>query len=109
MVLNLRIQAEALTTTLNKIFGDNITVESKVHQDDDESGFGTILARQLIELMEGEFSADSPSGLEGDLGKKISFSITIYSNERPAKDLHYENITSASQIKTLAITGNQYT
>ena len=93
--------------TLNKIFGDNITVESKVHQDDDESGFGTILARQLIELMEGEFSADSPSGLEGDLGEKISFSITIYSNERPAKDLHYENITSASQIKTLVITGNQ--
>ena len=93
--------------TLNKIFGDNITVESKIHQDEDESGFGTILARQLIELMDGEFSADSPSGLEGDLGEKISFTITVYSNERIVKDLHYENLTSASQIKTLAITGSQ--
>jgi signal transduction histidine kinase/CheY-like chemotaxis protein len=93
--------------TLNKIFGDNITVESKVHHDEDESGFGTILARQLIELMDGEFSADSPSGLEGDLGEKISFTITVYSNERMVKDLHYENLTSASQIKTLAITGSQ--
>ncbi len=37
--------------TLNKIFGDIINIESKVHQEDDESGFGTILARQLIELM----------------------------------------------------------
>jgi len=93
--------------TLNKIFGDNINVESKVHQEDDESGFGTILARQLIELMDGEFSADSPSGLEGDRGERIRFTITIYSNERPAKDLHNENITSAPQIKSLVITGSQ--
>ena len=57
--------------------------------------------------MDGEFSADSPSGLEGDLGEKISFTITVYSNERMVKDLHYENLTSASQIKTLAITGSQ--
>ena len=82
-------------------------MESKVHQEDDESGFGTILARQLVELMGGEFSAGSPSGLEGGMGKVISFIITLYSNEKPVKDLHFENILSASQIKTLVITGSQ--
>ena len=61
--------------TLKKIFGEYVNVESKVHQEDDESGFGTILARQLVELMGGEFSADSPSGLDGDKGTKINFSI----------------------------------
>jgi len=93
--------------TLEKIFGDFMSVESKVHQEDDKSGFGTILARQLVQLMGGEFSAESPSGLDGEQGKKIIFTISLYSNEKPLKDLHYENITATGQIKTLVITGSQ--
>ncbi len=93
--------------TLKKIFGDYVNIESKVHQDDDESGFGTILARQLVELMGGEFSAESPSGLDGDQGTKINFTITFYSNEKPEKDLHFDNILAFGQIKTLVITGSQ--
>jgi len=93
--------------TLKKIFGDYVNVESKIHQEDDESGFGTILARQLVEFMGGEFSAESPSGLDGERGEKIIFTVPLYSNERKAKDLHYENITAAGQIKTLVITGSQ--
>jgi signal transduction histidine kinase len=52
-------------TTLKKLFGEYITIESKVHMDDDESGFGRILARQLVGLMGGEFSVESPSGRTG--------------------------------------------
>ena len=93
--------------TLKKIFGEYVNIESKVHQNADESGFGTILARQIIDLMGGEFSAESPSGLDGDQGTKISFTITLYSNEKPEKDLHFDNIVTFGQIKTLVITGNQ--
>ena len=93
--------------TLKKIFGDYVTIESKVHLEDDKSGFGTILARQLVDLMGGGFSAESPSGMDGDHGVKVSFTITLYSNEKPEKNLHFENILNFGQIKTLVITGNQ--
>jgi signal transduction histidine kinase/CheY-like chemotaxis protein len=93
--------------TLKKIFGDYVNIESKIHQNDDDSGFGTILARQLVDLMGGEFSVDSPSGLDGDKGKKINFTIVIYSNEKTQKDLHFEDILTFGQVKTLAVTGSQ--
>ncbi len=93
--------------TLKKIFGDYVNIESKVHQEDDNSGFETILARQLIGLMNGEFSAESPSGLSGNLGTKIDFSITVHSNEKRIKNLHFDELKSFSRIKTLVITGGQ--
>ena len=93
--------------TLKKIFGEYVNIESKVHQEEDDSGFGTILARQLVDLMGGEFYAESPSGLDGRQGTKISFEITLWSNERPEKYLHFENITTFDQVKTLVVTGTQ--
>jgi signal transduction histidine kinase/CheY-like chemotaxis protein len=92
---------------LKKIFGNYVNVESKVHQVDDESGFGTILARQLVDLMGGELSAESPSGLDGDQGKKIVFTIAVYSNEKVEKNLRFETVRTFRDIKTLVITGNQ--
>jgi len=91
---------------LKKIFGENIKSESKVHNDIEESDFGTVLARQLIDLMGGEFSAESPSGLNGDLGKKIIFTITVYSNNKPQKDLNFNNVLTFGQVKTLVITNH---
>jgi len=93
--------------TLKKIFGESVNIESKVHQEADESGFGPILARQIVDLMGGEFYADSPSGLDGDHGTKIDFTVTLFSNEKPDKALHFDNIMSFGQIKTLVITGTQ--
>jgi len=58
--------------------------------------------------MGGELTAESPSGLLGDLGTKISFSIRTYSNDKPIKDLHFETITTYKKVKTLVITGSQY-
>ena len=40
--------------SLKKIFGDFVNIESKVVRTNDESGFGTILSKQLVELMGGE-------------------------------------------------------
>jgi signal transduction histidine kinase/CheY-like chemotaxis protein len=93
--------------SLKKIFGDFVDIESKVIGTRDESGFGTILAKQLIELMGGELSAISPSGLSGDKGTKVSFSILTYLNNRPIKALSLLNIRTFEKIKTLVITGNQ--
>ena len=73
--------------SLKKIFGDFINIESKAVRTTDESGFGTILSKQLIELMGGELNAESPSGIMGDKGTRVTFTIVTYSNDRPVKEL----------------------
>jgi signal transduction histidine kinase/CheY-like chemotaxis protein len=92
--------------SFKKIFGDYINVESKASWGSDESGFGTILARQLVEMMGGELTAESPSGLPGNKGTKISFTITAYSNDKLVKNLDQGKITSFGKIKTLIISGS---
>ena len=69
--------------------------------------FGTILSKQLVELMGGELTAESPSGLSGDLGTKVSFTMITYSNDRQIKELSFEKIKTFDKIKTLVITGDQ--
>jgi CheY-like chemotaxis protein len=93
--------------SLKKIFGDFVNIESKKVRSNDDSEFGTILSKQLVELMGGELSAVSPSGISGDLGTKVSFTILTYSNDRQIKELSFENIKTFERIKTLVITGNQ--
>jgi two-component system sensor histidine kinase/response regulator len=92
--------------SLKKIFGDFVNIESKAITKD-ESGFGTILSKQLIELMGGELTADSPSGISGDLGTRVTFTILAYSNDRIVKRLSNVKLKSFEKIKTLVITGNQ--
>ena len=94
--------------TLKKIFGDFVNIESKAVRTNDESGFGTILAKQLVELMGGELTAESPAGLLANRGTKVSFNIITYSNDRTIKDLSTESIKSFDKVKTLVITGNQH-
>jgi len=93
--------------SLKKIFGDYINIESKAIKSSDESGFGTILARQLVEMMGGALTAESPSGLAGENGTKVLFTITAYSADRSVKNLNQEKITKFRDIKTLVITGTQ--
>jgi signal transduction histidine kinase/CheY-like chemotaxis protein len=94
-------------TSLKKIFGDFINIESKKIRTNDDSEFGTILSKQLVGLMGGELSAISPSGLSGDQGTRVTFTIPAYSNDRQIKDLYLEGIKTFDRIKTLVITGNQ--
>lgn len=90
--------------TLKRIFGDYVNLESKVAMDNDNPGFGTILARQLIQLLGGTLNAESPSGIDGSKGSRITFSIVTYSDERTSKNLSVEDISSFQDIKTLVIT-----
>ncbi|MFN8241338.1 MAG: response regulator [Bacteroidales bacterium] len=93
--------------SLKKIFGDFVGSDPVSLRSNEESVFGTILARQLVELMGGELVAVSPSGLHGNTGKKVTFSINTYSNERPVKDLDLAEYNNISRIKTLVISGPQ--
>jgi signal transduction histidine kinase/CheY-like chemotaxis protein len=93
--------------SLKKIFGEFVNLESKAVRNSDESGFGTILSKQLVELMGGELTAVSPSGIYGSQGTKVSFTLLTYSNDRQVKDLSNTRINSFEKIKTLVITGKQ--
>lgn len=92
---------------LRKMFGSLVSMDSKAARENDESGFGLILARQLIELMNGDFDVHSPSGLNGETGTKLEFTISIWSNEKPQKALNNDSLTSFGQIRTLVVTGSQ--
>jgi signal transduction histidine kinase/CheY-like chemotaxis protein len=93
--------------SLKKIFGDFVNIESKTVKTGTDSGFGAILARQLVEMMGGELTAECPSGLSGDKGTKIVFTIKAYSNDKIVKNLNQDKIRSFDKIKTLVITGPQ--
>jgi len=93
--------------SLKKIFGDFINIESKAVRNADEPGFGTILARQIIEMMGGQLIAESPAGISAGRGTRVFFTIQTYSNDKPVKNINVEKITSFEKIKTLIITGNQ--
>jgi CheY-like chemotaxis protein len=93
--------------SLKKIFGDFVNIESKKVRSNDDSEFGTILSKQLVDLMGGELSAVSPSGISGDQGTKVSFTLLTYSNDRQIKELSFERLKTFDRIRTLVITGNQ--
>jgi signal transduction histidine kinase/CheY-like chemotaxis protein len=92
---------------LKKIFGDFLGGDSLSKITNEESGFGTIISRQLVELMGGELNAESISGGTGNSVNKISFTIRTYSNERPLKAIDFSDIKHFDQIKTLIISGRQ--
>jgi signal transduction histidine kinase/CheY-like chemotaxis protein len=93
---------------LKRIFGDIIGGDTNPVRASDEIGFGTIIARQLVELMGGELVAVSSSENSEKIGNRITFTIRTYSNERPHKELDLSDITHFDQIKTLIISGSQY-
>ena len=92
---------------LKKIFGDFLGADSLSVRTNDESGFGTIIAKQLVELMGGELIADSQPGNAGKSVNKVTFTIKTYSNERLQKGLDMSTVTQFDQIKTLIISGSQ--
>ncbi|HKK41962.1 MAG TPA: histidine kinase dimerization/phospho-acceptor domain-containing protein, partial [Bacteroidales bacterium] len=93
--------------SLKKIFGEFVNMESQPVRSGEEINFSTVLARQLVELMGGEFHAESPSGLAGNDGIRIEFTIETFSNDKQIKDLSLETVRRFAEIHTLVITGSQ--
>lgn len=89
--------------SLKKMFGDLMNIDSKTFRTNDDSLFGTMLSRQLVELMGGKLYAESPSGLHEDSGTRITFTILVCPDERMTKNLKADVINSFTGIKTLVI------
>jgi CheY-like chemotaxis protein len=92
---------------LKKIFGDFLGSDSLSLRPTDESGFGTIIARQLVEMMGGELIADSHPETSGFNKNKVNFTIKTYSNERQKKIIDVSNVKHFNQIRILIISGSQ--
>ena len=73
------------------------------------AGLGLALSSQMVDLLNGEIKAESPSGISGDPdfpGSRFILSIDVYSDEKIRKDIPLDNITSYSHINTLVIKDN---
>jgi signal transduction histidine kinase/CheY-like chemotaxis protein/PAS domain-containing protein len=92
--------------TLKRIFGDKVETDSRPFGMNDESLLGTVISSQLINLMGGSLKAVSPSGLDGTNGTRVDFTIPAYADERIAKKVETDKLTSMNMIRTLVITGN---
>ena len=94
--------------TLKKIFGEFLQADSKALRRYEDSGLGTVLSRQLVELMGGELTAESPSGLSDDPGMKgtrVYFTARFSIRERKIKGVDTSAITAFNQIRVLIIEG----
>lgn len=95
---------------LKTIFGDFLKTEVISAKAKESPGLGTVLAKQMIEIMGGKLMASSPSGLSDDEccpGTRILFTIHVYSNQRVPKTYDNSAVRSFSDIKALVITGLQ--
>jgi signal transduction histidine kinase/CheY-like chemotaxis protein len=93
------------TAAINKVFGEHIIVNVNNTDTGNNTVFGSIIAKRLIEMMMGKIYAESPSGLDGSKGLKVTFSIPGFTAGQQAKNVPFSNITAFSHIKALAITG----
>jgi signal transduction histidine kinase/CheY-like chemotaxis protein len=70
------------------------------------TGLGTSIAKQLVEMMNGEIWVESPSGISEDPnfpGSKFNFSIELHSNEKISKNYDFSSITQYQQVAVLIL------
>ena len=92
---------------IESIFNSFTQAEESTSRKYGGSGLGTTIAKQLVTLMHGEISVQSPSPISripNYPGSRFSFTIEVYSNEKLMKSLHTEKINHFSQINALIIT-----
>lgn len=95
---------------IKKLFGDYITTLSERSEWAEDLRLGPALARQLIELMGGQLTAESPAGKDGsgqEKGLKVSFTVLVHLNEKIVKNIDLSPYRQLGDIRTLAITGSE--
>jgi signal transduction histidine kinase/CheY-like chemotaxis protein len=91
---------------IESIFNSFTQAEESTSRKYGGSGLGTTISKQLVNLMHGEISVESPSSISTNPaypGSKFSFTIEVYSNERIIKDLPTQNIKQLDQLNVLVI------
>jgi signal transduction histidine kinase/CheY-like chemotaxis protein len=93
---------------IKKLFGDYIATLSERTEWAEDLKLGPLLARQLIELMGGELTAQSPAIKDAaghEKGLRVTFTIKVHLNEKITKKVDVGSINDPSEIRTLVITG----
>ncbi|MGB9747357.1 MAG: response regulator [Bacteroidales bacterium] len=92
---------------LNEIFRTYKQADSSTSRKFGGTGLGTSIAKQLVELMNGEISVESPSRISSDPaypGSRFHFTIEVFSNEKLRKKYDFRNIASFNDIRCALIT-----
>ncbi len=91
---------------INKIFGKFDQGQDSVSRQYGGSGLGMSIARQLVEMMNGEIWAESPGNISEDIkypGSRLGFTIEAYSNEKLEKKFDFSSFTKYQQITALIL------
>lgn len=91
---------------LQKIFASFSQADGSTTRKYGGTGLGTTISKQLVEMMEGEIWADSPSGLSDDPkkpGSKFSFTIELFNNEKLHKDIETQSIKTIKDLNALVV------
>lgn len=92
---------------IESIFNSFTQAEDSTSRKYGGTGLGTTIAKQLVTLMHGEISVQSPSPISRKPnypGSRFNFTIEVYSNEKLLKSLQIDRIRDFSQIRALIIT-----
>ncbi len=94
---------------IESIFSSFTQAEDSTTRKYGGTGLGTIISKQLVNLMHGEIWVESPSSISTNKkypGSKFTFTIEVFSNEKLKKNLNFDNITDFNQVKALVLTSN---
>jgi signal transduction histidine kinase/CheY-like chemotaxis protein len=92
---------------IESIFNSFTQAEESTSRKYGGSGLGTTISRQLVHLMHGEISVESPSTISTNPaypGSRFSFTIEAFSNEKPVKSIITNNILKMNDLHILLIT-----
>ena len=95
---------------INKIFDRYEQVRQPKSKQYGGSGLGMSIARQLVEMMNGEIWVESPANISEDTeypGSRISFTIETHSNEKLSKKFDFSSFTRYQQLTALILSKNK--
>jgi len=97
---------------IESIFNSFTQAEESTSRKYGGSGLGTTISRQLVHLMHGEISVESPSTISTNPaypGSRFSFTIEAFSNEKLVKTINKQNIRKINDLHILLITSEAET